>query len=377
MPNRFTSKKTMLAAVVGALRRATGRGRITKTSGADVVIDCPSVKDGNRVKAALDRFGIMSMIGDTLKQRVVPYSINVMPAKKARRRNPTGRTLEYESSGKSAIRTAAQFRSLYHRVGDRLVVGEIVEDRIPPLEMVELRELDPGTYTLFGFVDGRDTASWEVKVIRGVETTSIGSATGLNRNPSSRDVFLGKWRVEFLPGNNNPRDGKFHLVAFSTKADLDEWLAWDRRDRSPTTDAEIDRLYAEGRIKGSSRVIDVMKKSSEKHFVTTGERYVYVRRHRTLPLDEHTKKWLKGWRDYYRMNGEELSAAPKPDDFAHMDSMGSRITRVIGPGRRPGTWRVEVAALNFRDPPTVYTVKWSKPLPEQRPRYPHFRVVAD
>lgn len=162
MPNRFTSKKTMLAAVVGALRRATGRGRITKTSGADVVIDCPSVKDGNRVKAALDRFGIMSMIGDTLKQRVVPYAINVMPAKKKGRR----------------------------------------------------------------------------------------------RNPS----------------------------------------------RAP---------------------------------------------------------------------------APMADDFAHLDSMGSRITRVIGPGRRPGTWRVEVSAVNFRDPPTVYTVKWSKPLGERRPRYPHFRVVAD
>lgn len=89
---RFLSKTTMRKAVDGALRRATGEAlkRLTREG---VRLDAATHSDANRVKAALDRFGIEHAVGRTLRNIVVPYSVNVQrkraKAGPRRRRNPS------------------------------------------------------------------------------------------------------------------------------------------------------------------------------------------------------------------------------------------------------------------------------------------------
>lgn len=94
----------------------------------------------------------------------------------ARRSNPERgvvRTLQWPSNGVSRVASAAEFVRLFQKSGERLKVGEIVDDRIPPKQVVEIRDLEPGRYELFGFVNGRTRASWAVWVLRGAGRTRV------------------------------------------------------------------------------------------------------------------------------------------------------------------------------------------------------------
>ena len=85
---RFLSKTTMRKAVDGAPRRSTGRAT-KRVTARGVRLLAPTVSDGNRVRAALTRFGIEATYA-SWQDIFVPYALNVKRAraKRAARRNP-------------------------------------------------------------------------------------------------------------------------------------------------------------------------------------------------------------------------------------------------------------------------------------------------